>query len=49
MLSLQRGYLYTKGGYDYFGNSKEDIEAVADAHYNDIVSTPEAAEAYAVI
>lgn len=39
---LQRGYLYTKGGYDYFGNSKEDIEAVADAHYNDIVSTPEA-------
>lgn len=39
---LQRGYLYTKGGYDYFGNSMEDIQAVADAHFNDIVSTPEA-------
>lgn len=39
---LQKGYLYTKGGYDYFGNTLKDLEDVADAHLNDIVSTPEA-------
>lgn len=39
---LQKGYLYTKGGYDYFGNTKEDLEGVANAHLNDIANTPEA-------
>ena len=39
---LQKGYLYTKGGYDYFGNTLQDVENVADAHLNDIVNTPEA-------
>lgn len=39
---LQKGYLYTKGNYDYFGNTLSDLENVADAHLNDIVNTPEA-------
>lgn len=39
---LQKGYLYTKGGYDYFGNTMEDLEGVANAHLNDIANTPEA-------
>lgn len=39
---LQKGYLYTKGGYDYFGNTLKDLEDVADSHLNDIVNTPEA-------
>lgn len=39
---LQKGYLYTDGNYDYFGNTRGDIEKVADAHLNDIVNTPEA-------
>jgi hypothetical protein len=39
---LQKGYLYTKGSYDYFGNTLSDLENVADAHLNDIVNTPEA-------
>lgn len=39
---LQKGYLYTKGRYDYFGNTMEDLEGVANAHLNDIANTPEA-------
>ena len=39
---LQKGYLYTQGGYDYFGNTMEDLEGVANAHLNDIANTPEA-------
>lgn len=39
---LQKGFLYTDGNYDYFGNTRGDIEKVADAHLNDIVNTPEA-------
>lgn len=39
---LKPGYLTSKGGYDYFGNTIQDIEQVADAHLNDIVNTPEA-------
>lgn len=39
---LQKGYLYTQGRYDYFGNTMEDLEGVANAHLNDIANTPEA-------
>lgn len=39
---LQKGYIGTKGAYDYFGNTLQDLEQVADAHLNDIVNTPEA-------
>ncbi len=42
MLNYRKGYLYTDGNYDYFGNTRGDIEKVADAHLNDIVNTPEA-------
>lgn len=38
---LDKGFLGTKGGYDYFGNTVSDLERVADAHLNDVVNTPE--------
>lgn len=39
---LEKGYLYTKDGYDYFGNTMADLQGVADAHLTDIANTPEA-------
>lgn len=41
---LKPGYIKTEGMYDYFGNTREDVESVVNAKFNDIVSTPEASK-----
>lgn len=42
MDQLKPGYIETKGGYDYFGNTIGDLETIANKHLNDILITPQA-------
>lgn len=42
MKHLEPGYIKTEGSYDYYGNTKGDIEKTIAANFNDIVNTPEA-------
>lgn len=42
--NLTPGYIKTVGGYDYYGNTREDIEDAINSNFNDIVNTPEAAK-----
>lgn len=41
MDQLKPGYIKTEGVYDYFGNTKEDLNAVANAHLTDMINTPQ--------
>lgn len=41
MDQLKPGYIKTEGGYDYFGNTEEDLNAVANAHLTDMINTPQ--------
>lgn len=42
--NLTPGYIKTVGAYDYYGNTREDIEDAINSNFNDIVNTPEAAK-----
>ena len=43
MDQIKKGYIETSpdGLWDYYGNTKEDIEAVANAHLTDMINTPQ--------
>lgn len=41
MDQMEKGFLYSDGMYDYFGNKPEDLEQVANAHLTDMVNTPQ--------
>ena len=43
MDQIEKGYIETSpdGLWDYYGNTKEDIEAVANAHLTDMINTPQ--------
>ena len=41
MDQMEKGFLYSDGMYDYFGNKPEDLEQVANAHLTDMINTPQ--------
>lgn len=43
MDQIEKGYIETSpdGLWDYYGNTREDIEAVANAHLTDMINTPQ--------
>lgn len=38
---MKPGFIETRGGYDYIGNTMNDLEAVANAHLTDMINTPQ--------
>ena len=41
MDQMEKGYIGSDGMYDYYGNTKEDLEQVANAHLTDMINTPQ--------
>ena len=41
MDQMEKGYIYSDGMYDYYGNKPEDLEQVANAHLTDMINTPQ--------
>ena len=41
MDQMEKGFITSDGMYDYYGNTKEDLEQVANAHLTDMINTPQ--------
>lgn len=41
MDQMEKGYIGSDGMYDYYGNTEDDLKAVANAHLTDMINTPQ--------